>query len=146
MSRIDIDRKRASYAFRVVSGAKSNKAYGTQVEKLPMMIHNSGLRNTLAFAYAKGYLSDKDKGKEWRQVFTHLINWFSQEDPTGFFVGKFESMSDDSPKTDKPKAEKNLKCIIELEDDAQYRFATHEVLALANWMRKLVKGEEVNHG
>ena len=101
--RLDIDQKRASYAFDMVESVgdlsdeakqkldekqqqkkteELKKKYGSQIESLPMMIHTSGLRNTLAFAYAKGYLKD---AKEWRQVFTHLINWFAEEDPTKFF-------------------------------------------------------------
>ncbi len=149
MSRIDIDRARASYAFKVVKEGRGNKAYGSQVEKLPMMIHNSGLRNTLAFAYAKGYLNGKDggneKGKEWRQVFTHLVNWFATEDPTKFFDAKFDPMPDDCLKVHESTAEKNLEFIVKLKDDSQYRFATQEIFALVNWMRKLVKGEEVSN-
>jgi CRISPR-associated protein Cmr5 len=129
MSRLDIDQKRAKYAFEKASaGMKAEgKKYGSQIESLSMMIHNSGLRNTLAFAYAKGYLKDN---KEWKLVFEHLTNWLKNE-PTDFFTNL----------KSKTRAEDILKEIIEL-GDYEYRFATQETVALVNWLRKLVKGED----
>lgn len=128
MPRIDIDQKRAKYAFeKANAGMKAEgKKYGSQIESLPMMIHNSGLRNTLAFAYAKGILKDS---KEWKLVFEHLTNWLKTE-PTGTLT-TLKSLN---------KADDMLKAIIDLGDD-EYRFATQETFALVNWLRKLVKGE-----
>ncbi len=132
MSRLSIDQERAKYAFEVVSAVKVDKlkkAYGSQIESLPMMIHNSGLRNTLAFAYAKGILKGDDV---WKKVFDDIINWLKTE-PTGFFTTL----------KSKTKSEDVLKEIINL-GDYEYRFATQETIALVNWLRKLVKGEDKN--
>lgn len=137
MPRLDIDQKRAKYAFTsATAGVKVGK-YGSQIESLPMMIHNSGLRNTLAFAYAKGYLKqDKNKINEWQLIFDQLMNWFAEEEPTKFFGTTFKKQEND-----KNIATANIKAFVEIEDDYQYRFATQETFALVNWLRKLVKGE-----
>lgn len=127
--RLDIDRERAVYALQCVNQRTGN--YGSYIESLPMMLHNSGLRNTLAFAYAKGYLKDKPE-QGWKRVFDHLINWFRTE-PTNFIPAlKTKSESD------------LLEYIITLEDEASYRFLTQETYALLNWLRKLVKGDSEN--
>jgi len=127
MSRLSIDQERAKYALTCIQ-SKIGK-YGSYIESLPMMIHNSGLRNTLAFAYAKGILKGDDV---WKKVFDDIINWLKKE-PTGFFTTL----------KSKTRAEDILKEIIEL-GDYEYRFATQETIALVNWLRKLVKGEDKN--
>ena len=133
-TRLDIDQKRAAYAFKVVSSVteKSKKAYGSQIEKLPMMIHNSGLRNTLAFAYAKGYLKDNE---EWKLVSDQIINWLAKGH-TSFFISTLQKQE-----KDRRVASENLKILIDL-GDYEYRFAMQETFALVNWLRKLVKGED----
>jgi len=135
MARLDIDQLRAKYAFTNagIGMSEAGKKYGSQIESLPMMIHNAGLRNTLAFAYAKGYLKDN---KEWQLVLDHIINWFAKEEPTKFFGTTFKEQ-----KEDKQVAEANIKAFIEIKDDYLYRFATQETIALVNWLRKLVKGD-----
>lgn len=154
MPRLDIDQKRAKYAFDSVFSVDEikneekyddaqlkkkqkelevlKKKYGSQIESLPMMIHNSGLRNTLAFAYAKGILKDS---KEWKLVFEHLTNWLKTE-PTGTLTTLNKKESKDIKETPNDI----LKAIIDLADD-KYRFATQETFALVNWLRKFVKGD-----
>lgn len=150
MARLDIDQARAKYAFTSVSSVDKiddkeklkkaealKKKYGSQVEKLPMMIHNSGLRNTLAFAYAKGYLKQKEKQvNEWQLIFDQIFNWFAEKEPTNFFGTTFKKQEND-----KDVATANIKVFVEIEDAYQYRFATQETIALVNWLRKLVKGD-----
>lgn len=127
MSRLDMDQTRAKYAWECRNEGMNVGNYGSQIESLPMMIHNSGLRNTLAFAYAKGILKDS---KEWKLVFEHITNWLKTE-PTGFFTSL----------NSKTKPDEILNEIINL-GDYEYRFATQETIALVNWLRKLVKGED----
>ena len=132
MPRLDIDQRRAKYAFTNagIGMGKAGKKYGSQIESLPMMIHNSGLRNTLAFAYAKGHLKGEKGAIEWKLVFDHITNWLKTE-PTGTLT-TLKSLI---------KSDDILKAIIDL-GDYEYRFATQETIALVNWLRKLVKGEE----
>jgi len=131
MARLDIDQKRAKYAFTnaEIGMSKAGKKYGSQIESLPMMIHNAGLRNTLAFAYAKGHLKGEKGSNEWKLVFDHLTNWLKTE-PTTFFSQTIKST----------KPDEILNEIINL-GAYEYRFATQETIALVNWLRKLVKGD-----
>jgi CRISPR type III-B/RAMP module-associated protein Cmr5 len=140
MTRLDIDQERAKYAYKCVIKAKSEGNYGSHIARLPMMIHNSGLRNTLAFAYMNGYLkakNDNDK-KDWKLVCKHLFEWLFIKETSQTLVESFNE--DFKTKSDKFKMDIFMSRIIELKD-YEYRFATQESLALVNWLRKLVKGD-----
>jgi CRISPR type III-B/RAMP module-associated protein Cmr5 len=134
--RLDIDQKRALYAYDCAELGKNKDKYDSYIQSLPMMIHNSGLRNTLAFAYSNGFLKEK-KNPTWQLIFEHLVYWFvSDKEVTGSLKHKFAKDFDKLPAN--LKAQSAMTIIIGLED-YEYRLAIQETIAVLNWIRKLVK-------
>ncbi len=140
MARLDIDQKRALAALNFVKKAeeKNMDMYGSHVESLPMMMHNSGLRNTLSFAVLKAY-KGKNKSKDWEYVFLCLIKWLGIE-PMAFFNADFRTKANKETLTE-DEAEALLKLVLNWGNE-EYRFATQETFAFVNWLRKLAKNND----
>lgn len=140
MARLDIDQKRALAALGSVKKVKKDnlKEYGSYVESLPMMIHNSGLRNTLSFALLKGY-KGKSKSKAWEHVFSDLLKWLGSE-PMAFLNLDFRKKAIKETLNEK-EAEELLELVLNWGNE-EYRFATQETFAFVNWLRKLAKNND----
>lgn len=140
MARLDIDQKRALAALGSVKKVKKDdlKEYGSHVESLPMMIYNSGLRNTLSFALLKGY-KGKSKSKAWECIFCGLLKWLGTE-PMMFFNSDFRDKADKAA-LNETEAEELLELVL-LWSNEEYRFATQETFAFVNWLRKLAKNND----
>jgi len=144
MSRLSIDQERAKYALNCRNEGMTVDKYGSHIESMPMMIHNSGLRNALAFAYSTGFLKDEgkdDKKADWKLLFEHLTYkyWFDpHKETTQFLLSK--KPTDFDTKSRRDKASAVIEIFINL-PDYEYRFVTQETISLLNWIRKLVKGD-----
>ncbi len=117
---------RALFAYEQVDDHYS-KNYTSYVKKMPALIMNNGLANTVAFATEKG-----KKWKEWKEILDDLEEWLkSDECPI--------------PSTLKEKIKKGnfSKSIILLNSD-EYRIITREILNYLNWLRRFAAAKDDN--
>lgn len=118
----NLGRRRALKAWVWVEQAKGlGEDYARLAQKLPSMLQVSGLGQTLAFLYAKGYengrpMVDRAEGRLLHQVADYLCE--TQKRPLG---------------TDPMEALLAL-------DSAAYRTATREIAAVAVWLKRFAAG------
>lgn len=93
------------------------KRYGTLARKLPSLLQVSGLGQTLAFLFSKG--GTKREGADWllfSQLATHLRERLNRTDGADFMA-----------------------LVMEL-SPAEYRNATREAAAVAEWLKRFAEG------
>ncbi|WP_290652119.1 type III-B CRISPR module-associated protein Cmr5 [Aquisalimonas sp.] len=107
-----MEQQRARSAWRCSAGQPSD--YATLAKKLPALIMNSGLMQTLAF------LEDKNQGHH-RALSSHLRRWLQERFPELFqsaeYVGFMESLMRARPE--------------------QFQDVTAEAMAWLRWVRQL---------
>lgn len=112
-----IDQERAVFAWKVINETKGtaefvNQEYLSYIKKMPMMIKNNGLGNTLAFFFSK-------KG-EYEKIYTQIDTWLIKNSYKKEQVALIEY-------------------IINLNSD-EYQQITLEIMTLINWMGKFAEG------
>ena len=124
--RINIEQKRAAYAFEQVTAAKGSlqsksKEYKSYSRKIPMLIKSSGLGSTIAFVYAKGFKGGRLQEREaYGLLYQQTEKWLQQQ---GYLA----------------EGEKMIHGVIR-KDSKEYRSITNEVFALYNWLRRFAEG------
>ncbi len=112
----------ATLAWRWVMAAKASPKparYGTLARKLPSMLQVSGLGQTLAFLYSKGYGNGRPEEKAEALLFKHLgerlreVSKRSQND----FMEVLLSLSPE-----------------------EYRAATRQLAEVAEWLKRFAEG------
>jgi CRISPR type III-B/RAMP module-associated protein Cmr5 len=109
--------RRASTAFTWVQAAKRNPKstdYLTLTRKLPSYLQMSGLGQTLAFLYGKGRSSAE--GLLASQIGEYLQSRFARSQP-------------------------DLMQLLLTLTPTEYRLATQELLALADWLKRMAAGQ-----
>ena len=127
-----LEKGRAEFAYqKVLEVSKLNKElqkdYRSYVRKLPQMILSNGLGQTLAFVYSK-----KKKGNAYEFIYDQISQYLESEN---------------TMRISKEKGRDLVEWVIGL-DSIQYRYATEEVLAFLNWLRRFAEGmiEEEKEG
>lgn len=121
-----LEKGRAEFAYKCVKDAiekldeKKRKDYRSYIRKIPQMILSNGLGQTIAFIYAK-----KEKGNAYELIYNQLTDYLKSESTIRISL----------------PADKNelVKWIISL-DSQNYQYATEEVLAFLNWLKKFADG------
>lgn len=121
----DLGRARAKVAWGWVSEVEKRfnaggpkKRYGTLASKLPTLLQVSGLGQTLAFLFSKGDggKADKPEGLLFSQLADHLRDRLRKETKADF-----------------------MQIVLDL-TPAEYRTATREALAVAEWLKRFAEG------
>ncbi len=116
--------KRANIAYKYAKEfSTKNKDYASRVKKLPAMIMNNGLGNTLAFSKEKG----------WNDVIKSIVSWLKEPDCSAH-------QSDIN--------ENNIMERVLSLNSEEYRLLTGEILAYLNWLRRFSSAlsKEEGHG
>jgi CRISPR-associated protein Cmr5 len=112
---------RAQAAWTWVGEAEAlGDRYGTLAAKLPSLLQVSGLGQTLAFLYARGY----DRGKP------------DERKPHGLLVKQLGGYVQDYCK--RPKGDP-METLLSL-TPTEYRAATKELMAIAEWLKRFAEG------
>jgi CRISPR type III-B/RAMP module-associated protein Cmr5 len=123
--RISNDQVRAKKAwdFSQADGAKANKEYRSYVREFPMLVHNSGLVNAVAFAYEKGKVANNGTNA-WAILYKQLSEWLSKE------CGHPIPLKNNSL----------LETLLNLsnQDSPTFRRLTHETIILFTWLKRFV--------
>ncbi|MEO0229376.1 MAG: type III-B CRISPR module-associated protein Cmr5 [candidate division WOR-3 bacterium] len=122
----DLERSRANFAYKCVKeaigkfGEKSEtlKEYRSYLRKIPSMVLNNGLGQTLAFIKSKS-----KGGNAYDIILKQLTNYFKSHSPA-----RIRITQDDI-----------LLWAISLSSE-DYRFVTEELLSLINWMKRFAEG------
>jgi CRISPR-associated protein Cmr5 len=121
----DLDRNRAKDAWKKiieVKGKNYEGKYSSRVRDLPTMIQVNGLAQTLAFLKAKAKEHDpKSRQEHLIKLFEHVSEWVCSQ----LLWGKGNL----------------LERIIETSDTQNYRQATSEVMAYAQWLKRFAEAE-----
>lgn len=122
LNKHNINQERAKAAWDYANRPnKKGSNYSSNAKKLPMYVINTGILNTMAFAYNKS---------DWKQLYEDIQDWFLKE-PQELIKGKLAS---NASKGDKAFIE----TLLELNDN-ELRQVKSEVLALFTWLRRFVK-------
>lgn len=126
-----LEKGRAEFAYRKVEEAikrlgGKKKEYKSCVRKLPSMILNNGLGQTLAFVNSKGEKKEKKEKKEnaYDIIYEQLTDYLK---------------SDCTSRVRIPQDKDLLQWVISC-DSSQYRYITNEVLAFLNWLKRFAEG------
>lgn len=122
----DLERSRANFAYNCVKeaigkfGEKSEtlKEYRSYLRKIPSMVLNNGLGQTLAFIKSKS-----KGGSAYEIILKQLTSYFKN-----YFQARVRIAQDDI-----------LPWVISLSSE-DYRFVTEELLSLINWMKRFAEG------
>ncbi len=98
---------------------KLKKDYRSYVKKLPQMILSNGLGQSMAFVFSK-----KKEGNAYAFIYQQISEYLN---------------SNNTIRISKDKDKDLLEWIISL-DSHNYRYATEEVLAFLNWLRRFAEG------
>jgi CRISPR-associated protein Cmr5 len=127
-SKPTLDQRRASHAWKAITGLKEGgkygekaKEYAREAKKLPMRIKASGLGQALAFILAKA----KDKKPKLKKLHDDLTEWVIRERPM-----KAEDTSS-----------LMLSIIHEKATSDFLRRATDETLAYLQWLNRFAEAE-----
>lgn len=124
---VELGRERARVAWDWVDTAihtlrGDRSRYGTLARKLPSLLQTSGLGQTLAFLFAKaGGNAKKAEGLLFEQLTTHLRKRLGRPPATG------------------QSLDLGMQLVLDLEP-AEYRRATAEAFAAAEWLKRFVEG------
>ena len=111
-NRKSIEKARMEAAFRI----GNTKNYKNKVNKLPAMLQNNGVGNTLAF------LSSKN---EWKDVIEDITVYLKTDSQIAFK----EQIGDDL-----------MNCVINL-NDSEIKALQIELFNFINWLRRFAKGD-----
>jgi len=119
-----LEKGRAEFAYKKVKEVlsqdkKIQKEYRSHVKKLPQMIFSNGLGQAIAFVFSK-----RQKDKAYELIYNQLSAYLEGQNTT---------------RITKDKSQKLEEWVISL-DSLSYRYATEEVLAFLNWLRKFAEG------
>lgn len=118
-----LEKGRAEFAYRKVKEAinklEKKGEYKSYVAKLPSMILNSGLGQTLAFVNSK-----KREVYAYNIIYQQLMDYLKSECTSRIRMPQ-----------DKDLLEWVISC-----SSSQYRYITSEILAFLNWLRRFAEG------
>lgn len=117
-----LGRRRAQRAWEWVNQAKSvREGYTTLARKLPSMLQVSGLGQTLAYLYGKGYERGRpNEGKPEGMLLKQLGGYLRE--------------------TQKRTTEDPMEMLLSF-SAAEYRDATRQVAAVAEWLKRFTEGQ-----
>jgi CRISPR-associated protein Cmr5 len=123
-TRQKLEQGRAQKAYDAVKGfvddhkgSSDLDEYKSYSKKFPMMVKTNGLGPALAFIKSK-------RKKAYEQIYSDITNWLKDD---------FKNLVNLS-ETDL------LEAVVSIEDSANYRAITNEVLAFMNWHRRFAEG------
>lgn len=119
----DLGRRRAKRAWAWVEEAKKKKqgeGYANLAKKLPSMLQGSGLGQTLAYLYGKGF----EKGKPKQNAEGVLLVQLSD------YVKELQKRAHEDP----------MDVLLSL-DAAEYRSATREMMKITEWLKRFAEGQ-----
>jgi len=122
-----LEKGRAEFAYEKVKEVlsqdkKIQKEYRSYVKRLPQMILSNGLGQTIAFVFSKK--AKKDQFNAYNFVYNHISQYLESENTT---------------RIKKDKSKPLEEWVISL-NSLSYRYATEEVLAFLNWLRRFADG------
>lgn len=119
MSEQTIEQQRACFALDKVKELENQshmKEFKSYANALPVMIHQNGLGQAVAFCKSKSTKNDA-KSKAYKALYELLENWLTKENQPY-------------------QGEENLLSGITTKDMHQYRIAQVEAIALLSWVKK----------
>jgi len=116
---LNLDQRRARYAWACVVEAPAGKDYGNLAKAAPALIMANGLMATLAFYEEKGQTHHGALAR-------HLRHWLAKE-----FLGCEDGY------------EAVMQALFEADPPATYRRATEEALAVLRWIRQFAAARSV---
>ncbi len=117
---INQERAKAAWTYANRPSKKGNN-YSGNTKKLPTYVVNTGILNTIAFAYNKG---------DWKQLYEDIQDWLLKE-PQELIKHKLEANASKGNRA-------LIETLLELNDN-ELRQVKSEVLALFTWLRRFVK-------
>lgn len=122
-TRLDLGRRRAKRAWDWVVEAKSQgEKYVKLTQKLPSILQVSGLGQTFAYLYSKGYERGRPSGKPEGLLLRQLSDYVRETEKQATTGG------------DPMEELLNLSA-------AQYRSASREIMAVAEWLKRFADGK-----
>ncbi|NLZ45861.1 MAG: type III-B CRISPR module-associated protein Cmr5 [Clostridiales bacterium] len=112
---------RADYAYECVSKvAENNKKYLSLVRSFPIIIHNNGYMAAIAYLFSK-----KEKEKEFKLLYGHIIDWLKKRELN---IEKGEEFISDLTK----------------KSNEEYRLISKETTAFLIWLKRFAEGMITN--